>query len=156
MAAELGGAHGWCDGGVGPSVRASNLGTRLTRVDVFRQIVQRERLLGYPITERLELCHLGAQFLVVTHLARRHVDLEHLAGPQAAAHEDVRGVDLDGPHLGGQQEAVVARHVVARRAQAVAVQRRPQRPPVGERDGGRTVPGLHEHGLVRVVGAPFG
>ena len=152
MAAEFGGAHGWSDGSVGPSVRASNLGTRPARVDVFRQIVQCERLLGYPITERLELCHLGAQLLVVSHLARRHVDLEHLAGPQAAAHEDVRGVDLDGSHLGGQQKAVIARHVVARRAQAVAV----QRPPVGERDGGRTVPGLHEHGLVRVVGATFG
>ena len=81
------------------------------------------------------------------------VDLEHLAGPEAAGAQDVRRVDVDGANLGREDDAVVARHVVARRAQAVAVEGGAQDAAVGERDGRRAVPRLHEHGLVGVVAA---
>ena len=43
-------------------------------------------------------------------------------------------------------------HVVAGRAQAVAVEGRAEGAAVGVGDGGRAVPGLHEHGLVAVEG----
>ena len=113
-----------------------------------------ERLVGDPVAVGLLLGEGGADLVVVDHAPLREVDLQHLAGAEAPGREDVLGLDVDRAHLARQQEAVVARHVVARRAQAVAVEGGAQRPAVGEGDGRRAVPGLHEHRLVGVVSAP--
>ena len=115
--------------------------------------VNGQRLLGNPITVGLFLGVTGAQLVVVDHAAAGKVDLEHLARPQAAARQDVLGAHLDGAHLARQHKAAVARHVVASRAQAVTVESGTQGTAVGKGDGRRTVPRLHEHGLVGVVGA---
>ena len=115
--------------------------------------VDRQRLLGDPVAVGLFLGVAGAQLVVVDHAAAGKVDLEHLARSQAAARQDVLGAHLDGAHLARQHKAAVARHVVARRAQAVTVEGGAQGTAVGKGDGGRSVPGFHEHGLVGVVGA---
>ena len=141
--AELGHAHGGGHLGV--------LGGRCRNGLIKR--VNGQRLLGNPITVGLFLGIAGAQFVVVDHATAGKIDLEHLARSQTAARQDVLGAHLDGAHLARQHKAAVARHVVAGGAQAVAVEGGTQRATVGKGDGRRAVPGLHEHGLVSVVGA---
>ena len=115
--------------------------------------VDGQRLLGNPITVGLFLGVTGTQLVVVDDATAGKVDLEHLARPQTAARQDVLGAHLDGAHLACQHKATVARHIVAGGTQAVAVEGSTQGTAVGKGDGGRAVPGLHEHGLVGVVGA---
>ena len=117
--------------------------------------VDGQRLLGNPVAVGLFLGIAGAQLVIVDHAAAGKIDLEHLARPQTAARQDVLGAHLDGAHLACQHKATVARHIVAGRTQAVTVEGGTQRATVGKGDGGRAVPGLHEHGLVGVVGAAF-
>ena len=112
-----------------------------------------QRLLGDPVAIGLFLGVTGAQLVVVDHAAAGKIDLEHLARSQTAARQDVLGAHLDGAHLTRQHKAAVARHVVASRTQAVTVEGGTQGTAVGKGDSGRTVPRLHEHGLVSVVGA---
>ena len=143
MIAELGHAHGGGHLGV--------LGRRYRGGLVER--VDRQRLLGDPVAVGLLLGVAGTQLVVVDHAAAGKVDLEHLARSQAAARQDVLGAHLDGAHLARQHKATITRHVVAGRAQAVAVEGGAQGTAVGKGNSGRTVPRLHEHGLVGVVGA---
>ena len=140
---ELGHTHG---GG-----HLSVLGGRCRNGPIDR--VNGQRLLGNPITVGLFLGIAGAQLVVVDHAAAGKIDLEHLARSQTAARQDVLGAHLDGAHLACQHKAAVARHVVAGGAQAVTVEGGTQGTAVGKGDSGRTVPRLHEHGLVSVVGA---
>ena len=143
MIAELGHAHGRGHLGI---LGGRGRGGLIERVDG-------QRLLGNPITVGLFLGVTGAQLVVVDHAAAGKVDLEHLTRSQAAARQDVLGAHLDGAHLARQHKAAVARHVVASRAQAVTVEGGTQGTAIGKGDSGRTVPRLHEHGLVGVVGA---
>ena len=115
--------------------------------------VDRQRLLGNPVAVGLFLGVTGAQLVVVDNAPAGKVNLEHLARPQTAARQDVLGAHLDGAHLACQHKATVARHIVAGGTQAVTVEGGTQRATVGKGDGGRAVPGLHEHGLVGIVGA---
>ena len=115
--------------------------------------VDAQRLLGNPITVGLFLGVTCAQLFVVDDAPAGKVDLEHLARPQTAARQDVLGAHLDGAHLACQHKATVARQIVAGGTQTVTVEGGAQRTTVGKGDGGRTVPRLHEHGLVSVVGA---
>ena len=140
---ELGHAHGGGHLGI--------LGGRGR--DGLVERVDGQRLLGDPVAIGLFLGVTSAQLVVVDHAAAGKVDLEHLARPQTAARQDVLGAHLDGAHLTRQHKAAVARHVIASRAQAVTVEGGTQGTAVGKGDSGRTVPRLHEHGLVSVVGA---
>ena len=117
------------------------------------ECVDGQRLLGDPVAIGLFLGVTGAQLVVVDDAAAGKIDLEHLARSQAAARQDVLGAHLDGAHLACQHKATVARHIVAGGTQAVTVEGGTQRATVGKGDSGRTVPRLHEHGLVGVVGA---
>ena len=140
---ELGHAHGGGHLGI--------LGGRGR--DGLVERVDGQRLLGDPVAIGLFLGVTGAQLVVEDDAAAGKIDLEHLARSQAAARQDVLGTHLDGAHLARQHKAAVARHVVAGGAQAVAVEGGTQGTAVGKGDSGRTVPRLHEHGLVSVVGA---
>ena len=143
VVAELGHTHG---GGHLSVLGGRGRGGLVERVDG-------QRLLGNPITVGLLLGVTGAQLVIVDHAAAGKINLEHLTRSQAAARQDVLGAHLDGAHLARQHKAAVARHVVASRAQAVTVEGGTQGTAVGKGDGRRTVPRLHEHGLVGVVGA---
>ena len=142
VVAELGHTHGGGHLGI--------LGGRCRNGLIKR--VNGQRLLGNPVAVGLFLGIAGAQLIVVDHATAGKIDLEHLARSQTAARQDILGAYLDGAHLARQHKAAVARHVVAGGAQAVAVEGGTQGTAVGKGDGGRTVPGLHEHGLVSVVG----
>ena len=143
VVAELSHAHGGGHLGV--------LGGRCRNGLVER--VDGQRLLGNPITVGLFLGVTGAQLVVVDHAAAGKVDLEHLARPQTAARQDVLGAHLDGAHLACQHKTTVARHIIAGGTQAITVEGGAQGTAIGKGDSGRTVPRLHEHGLVSVVGA---
>ena len=117
------------------------------------QVMDVERLVAQPVTIGLLVGVLVADLVVPDHAALRGIDLEHLARSEAARAKDVLRLNVDGANLGGEDDAVVARHVVARRAQAIAVERGAEDAAVREGDGGGAVPRLHEHRLVGVVGA---
>ena len=93
---------------------------------------------------------LVLQFFVVDDAALLEIDQEHLARLQAPLLDDA--VLRNGQHtgLGGHDHQIVIRHAVARRAQAVAVQRGADLLAVGEDHGGRAVPGLDHGGVVLV------
>jgi len=58
-------------------------------------------------------------------------------------------------HLGRHHDAIVARDQISRRTQAVAIEGGADLAAVRERDRGRTVPRLHQCGIVFVEGAPL-
>ncbi len=81
------------------------------------------------------------------------VDQEHLARLQPPFGDDLIFRDRQHPHLGRHDDAAVAGDDVARRAQAVPVERGADLPAVGEGDRRRAVPWLHQRGVVFVEGA---
>ena len=81
------------------------------------------------------------------------VEPEHGAGLQAALAGDVLGRDVENAGLGGEHEEPLLGEGPAGGAEAVAVQRGAHARAVGERDGGGTVPGFHERGMVFVEAA---
>jgi hypothetical protein len=85
----------------------------------------------------------GFELLVVDHAALLQVDQEHLARLQAPFLDDLVLGNRQHAGFGGHDDQVVVGDAVARRTQAVAVQRGADLAPVGEHDGGRAVPGLH-------------
>ena len=82
------------------------------------------------------------------------VDQQHLARLQAPLLDDRLLRDRQHAHLGGEHDEPVVGDEVARRAQAVAVERRADLAAVGEGDRGRAVPRLHQRGVILVEGAP--
>ena len=102
---------------------------------------------------------LGGQrrldLVVVDDPALGGVDEEDASRVQPFLHDDLLGWDVEHPDLGGHHDEAVGGHVVARRAQAVAVQDGADHRAVGERDRGGPVPRLHERGVILVEGAPL-
>ena len=82
------------------------------------------------------------------------IDQQHLARLQPPLGDDLLLRNRQHAHFGGHDHEIVVGHEVARRAQAVAVERRPDLPAVREGDRGRPVPGLHQRGMIFVEGAP--
>ena len=95
------------------------------------------------------------ELLVVDDAALRGVDEEHAAGLQALLEQDALGRDVEDADLGGHHDQAVLGDVVARGAQAVAVEHGADHGAVGERDGGGAVPGLHEAAVVLVERPPL-
>ena len=81
------------------------------------------------------------------------VDQQHLAGLQPPLGDDVLFRHRQHADFRGHDDAVVAGDDVARRAQAVAVERGADLAAVGEGDRRRAVPRLHQRGVVFVEGA---
>ena len=106
----------------------------------------------YPIAIGLFLCIAGTQLVIPDNAIGRSIDFHHFTRTKTACGKDVGGLDFDGSNLRGKQEAIVTRDVVAGRTQAVAIERSTERGAIGVGDSGRTIPRLHEHGLVFVIG----
>jgi hypothetical protein len=96
---------------------------------------------------------LVLQFFVVDDAALLQVDQEHLARLQAPLLDDLALGHGQHAGFGGHHHQVVVGDDVARRAQAVAVERGADLLAVGEDHGGRAVPGLQHGGVVLVEGA---
>ena len=93
------------------------------------------------------------QFVVRDEPAFVEIDQQHLARLQPPFLDDVGFRDRQHAHLGGHHDAVVAREQIARRPQAVAVERRADLAAVGESDGRGAIPRLHQRGVVFVESA---
>ena len=81
------------------------------------------------------------------------IDQQHLARLQPPLGDDLLLGDRQHADFRGHDDAVVAGDDIARRAQAVAIERGADLPAVGERDRRRAVPRLHQRRIVFVEGA---
>ena len=82
-----------------------------------------------------------------------HVDQQHAAGLEAPFGDDLFFGNRQHAHFRGHDHQAVLGDEIARRTQAVAVERRADLAAVGEGDGGGAVPRLHQRGVIFVEGA---
>ncbi len=115
-----------------------------------RQGLQVHDLGIQPLPIRLAGGIFPLQVLVPHQLALHRVHQEHAARAEAVLFHHMGLVDIDRPHLGGQDHTAVVGDVIPGGPQAVPVQHRPHHIAVGEQDRGRSVPGLHHGGIVAV------
>ena len=116
------------------------------------QAVQLDQLGVQPLLVGVGGGQAGLELVVADDAALGRVDQEHAAGLEAALVHDPGRVDVEHAHLRGHDDQVVGGDPVARRAQPVAVEHRADHGAVGEGDGGRAVPRLHERRVVPVEG----
>ena len=83
---------------------------------------------------------LVLQLLAVHDASLRGVHQQHVAGTQAAFRAHVLGRHRKRARLRREDDVVVVGDDVAAGAQAVAIEHRADLSPVGERDGGGSVP----------------
>ena len=118
-----------------------------------RQFIEFDALPFEPVAIRTGRRPFALDFLVRDHAALLEVDQEDAARLEAPLpHHALRG-DLHHADFRRHDAAVVVGNVVAARPQPVAVEHGADIGAVGEGDGGRTVPGLHQAGVVLVEGA---
>ena len=91
---------------------------------------------------------------VVDNAPRRCIHQQHFSRLQAGFAHNMGGVDVQHPHLGGQDQPAVIGDIVPGGPQAVAVQHRPHLVAVGKQDGRRAVPRLHHGGVILVQVPP--
>ncbi|MBK7742911.1 MAG: hypothetical protein IPI40_04150 [Betaproteobacteria bacterium] len=118
------------------------------------QLVERDARALDPLPVGPGRGQRALQFVVVDDPALLHVDEQHLARLQAPLLDDLALGDVEHADLGGHHDVVVVGDDEARRAQAVAVERRADLAAVGEGHRGRAVPRLHQRGVVLVERAP--
>ena len=81
------------------------------------------------------------------------IDQQHAAGLEAPFGDDLLFGNRQHAHFRGHDHEAVVGDEIARRTQAVAVERRADLAAVGEGDGGGAVPRLHQRGVIFVEGA---
>ena len=118
-----------------------------------RQILEHDLGALQPFLVGVAARQLRFQLLVGNEPALVEIDQQHLARLQPPLLDDVGFRNRQHADFGGHDDAVVAGDDIARRAQAVAVERGADLPAVGERDRRRAVPRLHQRGVVFVEGA---
>jgi hypothetical protein len=106
-----------------------------------------------PLAIRLARHIVGLDLLVFDDASLFEVDEEDAPRLQAALLEHVLGRHIENTHLRSHHDETVLRHDPARGAKTVAVEDRADLAPIRERDRGGSVPGLHQEGVVFVVGA---
>ena len=119
------------------------------------QIFQHDLGAAEPFLVGMALRQRRLQFLVGNEPALVEIDQQHLARLQPPLLDDVLFRNRQHAHFRRHDDAVVAGEQIARRAQAVAVERGADLAAVGEGDRGRAVPRLHQRGVVFVERAPL-
>ncbi|GBD45729.1 hypothetical protein HRbin41_00544 [bacterium HR41] len=133
----------------GELARTQRLDARHARLAV-RQVVDVDDPLGEPLAVGAPPCKLALDLFVGDDALGLEVDQEQLARAQAPLGFDVRWIAVENARLGGDDDPAVACDEPASRAQTVAVERRPDHAPVGERHRCRPVPGLDQRLVVGV------
>ena len=98
---------------------------------------------------------LGLDIGIVDDLACFEIDQQHLARLQPPFLNDLFFRYRQDTHLRCHDDRVIVGNQVARRTQSVAVEGRADLPSIREGDGGGSVPGLHQGGMVFVKGTPL-
>ena len=118
----------------------------LDRVEILQLVLR-----GFqPLFVGLCVGEIGLQLLVLDDAAFLEVDQQHAARLQAPFADDLVLAERQHAAFGGEADEIVLRHAIARRPQAVAVQRGGDLAAIGKGDGGRAVPRLHQRGVVFV------
>ena len=115
-----------------------------------RQVGEPHDLAVEPLAVRLLGGDPALDLVVRDDPSLLEIDEEELARLQPALAEDVRGRDVEHARLGGEHDPAVARLEPATGPQAVAVERRADHAPVGERHRRGAVPRLHQALVVGV------
>ena len=118
-----------------------------------QQAAQFDPVVLDPVTVRALARDFGLDFAVGDDAVLLQVHQEHAPGLKASPAEDLVAGNVQHPGLAGHDHQAVAGDGVARGAQAVAVERRADVAAVGEHEGRRAVPRLHDGGMVLVKGA---
>ena len=126
---------------------------RIHRSDRAWQVPQADLGLVQPVLVGVTTGKPGFQFAVIDDATLLQVNKKHLAGLQTPLLDDALLRYIEHTHFRGHHHQVVVGDEVTGRAQAVAVQCRPDLAPVGEGNCRRAVPWLHECGMVFVEGA---
>ncbi|OIQ78883.1 hypothetical protein GALL_394070 [mine drainage metagenome] len=123
---------------------------RRHRGAVALDVVETNAQVVDPLPVRASRRELVLDLLVVDDAPGFHIDQEHLARLQPPLLDDLALGNRQHAGLRRHDHEVVVGHDVARRTQAVAVQRGADLAPVGERDCRRAVPRLHHRRVVLV------
>ena len=115
-----------------------------------RQVLEHDLGALEPLPIGMALRQRRLELLVGNEPAFLEVDQQHLARLQPPLGDDLFFRDRQHADFRRHDDAVVAGDDVARRPQAVAVERRADLPAVGEGDRRRAVPRLHQRGVVFV------
>ena len=121
-----------------------------------RQIRQFQALPRYPLAVRTALGPFGFDFFVGNQAPGIEIDEKNPARLQATFGNDFGGIHIHHADFGSHDAKIVVGHVVARRAQPIAVQYGADIGAVGEGDGRWAVPRFHQTRVVFVEGALFG
>ena len=121
----------------------------------FRQVFQHDLRALKPLLVGMALRQRRLELFVGNEAAFDQIDQQHLARLQAPLLDDVLFRNRQHAHFRRHDDAVVAGQQIARRPQAVAVERGADLAAVGEGERGRAVPRLHQRGVVFVEGAPL-
>ena len=120
-----------------------------------RQILQMEQVAVQPLAVGLTGGVGFLQLVVADDTALGGVHQQHTAGLEAGFLHDLLGGNIQYAHLRGQNESAVPGDIIPGGTQAVAVQHGSHHVAIGEEDGGRAVPGLHQGGVI-LVQVPLG
>ena len=123
--------------------------------DLGRQVFKVDLGIIQPLLIRMGAGELVLEFVVVDDALLFEVDQQHLAWLQTPFLDDPFFRDRQNADFRAQNHDIVVGDHITRRAQAVAVERRPNLAAIGKGDGRRPVPGLHQGGVVFVEGAAF-
>ena len=118
------------------------------------QRVEPEPARVQPLVVGMFRGELGLDLLVGHDAPRGGVDKEHPPGLQPTLGDDVVGFDGEHAGLAGEDHPAVDGAPPTPGAQPVAVEHRADDRAVGERHAGRSVPRLHQRGVVLVERAP--
>ena len=122
---------------------------------VRRKLLEVDQVVPEPVGVGVLGGELGLDLLVVDDATLGGVDEKDPSGMQPLFDQNLLGGNVEHADLGGHDDHVVLGDVVARGAQAVPVEHGADDGAVGERDRGRSVPRLHQRGVVLVERPPL-
>ncbi len=127
----------------------------LRRLGAFRQFLQLDLGLAQPFLVRMLDGERLLDLAVLDDAALLEVDQQHLAGLEPPFADDLLVRDRQHAGLRRHHHDIVVGEEIARRPQAVAVERGANLAAVGEGDRRRPVPRLHQRGVIFVERAPL-
>ena len=114
------------------------------------QFLQLYAVRRQPLTVRMLVGQTVLDFAVVVDFTFLGVDKQNLSWLQTSLLGYLRRIEVHDSHLRCHDHSVVLRNRVSCRAQTVTVEHSTGITAVGEEQGGRTVPWLHEDGMILV------
>ena len=108
-----------------------------------------------PLFVRMRCGQSGFNFVIADDAARFKVNQKHFAGLKTPFFNDFFFCHRQHAHFRSHHYAVIRGHIIARRAQAVPVERCPDLASIGKGDRRRPIPRLHQRGIIFIKCAAF-